>query len=253
MITLNTLLYHGNYQNILKEDSWFLRYENPIVSSKLITVNNVKDRESATEMLDKVKKESKDVDYFFVEDYEKQAVDYFSLDINKDTTRGYYYIIPYFCLLLHLKKGFVLNVSDDCTKELYFDTEFLEESVKLLTNNDKIPVTTLSWGYPKQSFGYDVGEWEQIETFRLQQKSQPEMDKFWYSVGFVDQIFLGSVDKLKKINYNLDTYDNPIYRGPWYCPNSWERRVAEYMHKNEMYRAVWKNPNHYYIHPGHKL
>jgi hypothetical protein len=47
-------------------------------------------------------KEKYNFEYFFVEDYEKQAIDFFNLDIDKKTTIGYYYIIPYFSLIFPL-------------------------------------------------------------------------------------------------------------------------------------------------------
>ena len=249
---LNTVLYQGNYKDILDETSWFLNYNSQVITKKLITVNNVDDRSTMENILN-LWKDKFGFDYFFVEDYEKQAREFFKLDINREKTLGYYYIISYFALTIYLESGFVFNVSSDCSKDIFFDDNFLIESKKEILNNDKIPVTTLSWGHAKQSFGKDVGEWEEEETFRLKNKVEPSLDNFWMSIGFVDQVFIASVDKLKKIDYNLETYDNPIYHGPWYCPNSWERRVAEYMYKNDQYRGVWKNNQHYYIHPGHSL
>lgn len=246
---LSTLLYEGNKKAILDQSGWFLNFRSSVIRSKLIIVNNVDNREELSEILESIR----GVKHFFVEDYEQEAIERFKLDIDKKNTLGYYYIIPYFCLLLYLDHGFVFHVSDDCMKEIVFSDEFLVESMKEISSNPRIPVTTLNWGRAGQSYGYDVGHWEQIESFRLKGKKEPEMEQFWYSFGFVDQVFVASVDKLKDVNYNLETYDNPIYQGPWYCPNSWERRLAEYMYKNDQYRGVWKRSDHYYIHPGHKL
>jgi len=250
---LNTILYDGNYRELLDESGWFLNYKSPVIKRKLITVNNVASRGYIEDLLQKCKAEHDNVDYIFVSDYEQAAISHFGLDINKDTTQGYYYIIPYFALILHLKEGYVFNVSDDCMKDIRFDDSFLIQSMAEMNTNPQIPVTTLGWGPPKQSFGYDVGEWEQIATFRLKNKVEPDMADFWYSVGFVDQVFVGDIAKLMKMDYNIATYDNPIYHGPWYCPNSWERRVAENMYHNNQYRGVWKKSEHYYMHPGHKL
>jgi hypothetical protein len=251
-MVLNTILYENNYTKILTDSNWFLNYKSDIITKKLITVNNVTSRDFIEYELNNWK-EKYNFDYFFVEDYEKESIEFFNLDIDKKTTLGYYYIIPYFSLITFLKNGFVFNVSQDCTETLYFDDNFLIESIKEISSNEKIPVTTLNWNLPKHSNGYDVGKWEEIETFRYKEKIENNLKHFWYSVGFVDQIFIASIDKLKHINYNLTSYDNPIYHGPWYCPNSWERRVAEFMYKNDQYRGVWKQSNHYYIHPGHSL
>jgi hypothetical protein len=249
-MVLNTLLYENNYKKILNEQSWFFNYQSDIITKKLITVNNVSGRDFMESELDSWK-EKYNFEYFFVEDYEKQAIDFFNLDIDKKTTIGYYYIIPYFSLTLFLNEGFVFHVSEDCTQKLYFDDTFLIESKKEILNNDKIPATTLSWGYPKQSFGKDVGEWEQEEAFIAKNKVEPNLDNFWMSIGFSDQLFVASVDKLKKIDYNLENYDGPGCCGAPYCPNSWERRLSDYLYNNDQYRGVWKNNQHYYIHATH--
>ena len=246
-MVLNTLLYENNYKKILNEESWFFNYQSDIITKKLITVNNVSGRDFMESELDSWK-EKYNFEYFFVEDYEKQAIDFFNLDIDKKTTIGYYYIIPYFALTLFLNEGFVFHVSEDCTQKLYFDDTFLIESKKEILNNDKIPSTTLNCGYAKQSFGKDVGEWEEEESFRIKNKTEPSLNNFWMSIGFLDQFFVASVDKLKKIDYNLESYDNPVCSGTSYCPNSWERRISEYLYKNDQYRGIWKNNQHYYIH-----
>lgn len=253
MITISTLLYEGNYRSVLAEEGWFLNYDSDLVSKKLIAVNNVKDRKFIHELLQRTGKYHSKIEFFFVEDLESECIQFFNLNIDKKATQGYYYIIPYFALTLHVNDGFFFHVSEDCSRDIRFSNEYIEASVKEIATNDKILVTTIGWGFPKQSHGYDVGEWEQIETFRLKNKTEPENNNFWHSVGFVDQIFIANANKLKSVNYNIETYDNPIYHGPWYCPNSWERRVAEYMYKNDLYRGVWKKSEDYYIHPGHTL
>jgi hypothetical protein len=250
---LSTLLYDGNIDELLSDSGWFLNFKSPVIQRKLIIINNVHDRQLTENKIISCTSKHNNIEYFFVSDFEQAAIDFFKLDIDKYVTKGYYYIIPYFALMYKLRSGFIFHVSDDCMKELKFSDSFLIESMKEISNNSKIPVTTLGWGLPKSSMGYDVGEWEQIETFRLKQKTESDMESFWHSIGFVDQVFIASIEKLIDFDYNLGTHDNPIYHGPWYCPDSWEQRVAEYMYKNDMYRGVWKTSNEYYIHPGHKL
>jgi hypothetical protein len=135
---------------------------------------------------------------------------------------------------------------------LYCDDTFLIESKKEILNNDKIPLTTLCWEYPnfKERFGHDVGQWEQEETFRIKNKVEPSLNNFWISMGFSEQFFVASVDKLKKMDYNLQKATNPFHAyGPPYCPTSWEKRVAHYIYNNDQYRGIWKNTQHYYKHP----
>lgn len=253
MVKLTTLLYEGNYKKILNSDSWFLNYSSSKIDKKIIVVNNVNNRKEIEQLIEHIKNNYSNIEYFFVEDYEKEAIEYFNLDIDKNSTLGYYYIIPYFAIILHINSGFFLHVSEDCTNNIVISEDYISASVEEISTNNRILVTTIGWGIPKQSNGYDVGEWEEIETFRLKNKKEPNSQNFWHSIGFVDQVFMANAEKLKMLNYNIQTYDNPIYHGPWYCPNSWERRVAEYMYKNDVYRGVWKNCEEYYIHPGHSL
>lgn len=252
MITITTILFQGNYQKILNPDSWFLNYNPTYDNKKLIVVNNVNDRPQIEILLNDYKKQFS-FDYFFVEDYEQESIKYFNLDIDKNKTVGYYYIIPYFTLILKLETDFVFHISEDCMNKIFFDESFISNSIEEIQNNPFIFSTTLSWGTKGASMGYDVGEWEQICTFRYKNKTEEENKKFWYTIGFSDQVFVSSKNKLIVPNYILDpsyvrSGDSPTCQGVPYCPESWERRVSEYIYKNDMYRGVWKNHNHYYLH-----
>jgi hypothetical protein len=247
MITISTLLYQGNYTNILNDQSWFLNYNPSYDHKKLIVVNNIKDRNNLSSILESYKK-THYVDYVFVEDFEDQCIKDFNLDINKNTTLGYYYIIPYFVLISKVETNMVFQLSEDCTNEIYFDEDFVLDSIKEINENNKIVSTTLNSGKSGISMGYDTGQWEQIESFRYKGKIEKENEKFWQGVGFSDQLFIASVSKLKAVDYNLETRDNKICLGTPYCPDSWERRVSEYLYQNDLYRGVWKNNKNYYIH-----
>jgi hypothetical protein len=245
---LSTLLYDGNIDGILSETSWFLNFKSPVIQSKLIIINNIQDRQlTERKILDRIS-DHNDIEYFFVDDCEQEVIEFFKLDINKETTVGYYYIIPYFALIYKLKTGIVFHVSHDCMHHINFSDDFLLESIKEITTNDKIPATTIGWRPPKASYGYDVGEWEQIEVFQHKQKSEPDMENFWYTVAFSDQVFVANIDKFITFDYNLTPYINPFCPGPSYCPDSWERRATEFLYRNNMYRAVWKRSDEYYLH-----
>ena len=252
MIIIATLLYQGNYLEILNENSWFTKYNPKYAHKKLIVVNNVQDREYIEYALNEYK-ERQDIEYFFIEDYEKLAISTFNLDIDRNKTIGYFYIIPYLALALKLETDYVFMVSADCTNTLTFEEDYVLNSIKEIENNPIVFSTSLNWGPKGFSMGYDVGEWEQINTYKYKNKEEANNDKFWYTVGFSDQVFIVSKKNLMNVDYNLDPnfvreLNSPICQGTPYCPESWERRVSEYLYKNNMYRGVWKNNNHYYIH-----
>jgi hypothetical protein len=251
-MVLNTVLYEKNFLDILNHQSFFFNFKNDIITKKVLTINNVLDPNLLIDALESTKENfGYEFDYFFVEDYEKEAIEFFNLDIDKKKTKGYHYIMPYFSLMMYLKSGFVFNVSSDCSKKINVNESFLKSSIKLIDKNKKVPLTTLSWELPKEL--NSVGEWEQQQTFLYKKKSEKNLKNFWYSSGFTDQVFIANIDMLKKIDYNILTNENPIYKGPSYCPNSWEKRVAEYMYKNNLYRGIFKDNKQYYIHPGHSL
>ena len=245
-LVLTTLLYEGNYEKILTPTSWFLGYQSASINSKLIIVNNVNDRIAMEERLKEVQRLHPSLDYFFVDDYEQQAIDWFKLDIDKHTTIGYYYIIPYFATLLKLQTGLMLHVSDDCPFSNDLPDEFIVDSCDEVLSNKNMPLTTLSWGVPKSSFGYDPGQWEEIDICRIKQVSGLENVKFWHTTWFSDQVFLANVDSLKNMNYNRDTRDMNI--GTSYCPDSFERRLSEELYHANLYQGVWKQSQYYYIH-----
>lgn len=247
MITISTLLYQGNYIDLFKEDSWFLNYSPKFDHKKLILVNNVNDRDYIEYRLSEIKEKHK-IEFSFMEDVEKDCIKDFKLDINRESTLGYYYIIPYFALLKKVDTEFVFHISEDCTKTINFDEDFVLSSIEELKSNKKLISTTINWGTPASSMGYDTGEWEQISSFKFKNKKEKTNDKFWYSFGFSDQVFIAEIKSLKSVDYNLQTRENPICFGTPYCPDSWERRVSEYMYQNDLYRGVWKNNKNYYIH-----
>ena len=41
MITLTTIIYDGNFKNILRDDSWFLNFKSKYVTKKRLNVNNI--------------------------------------------------------------------------------------------------------------------------------------------------------------------------------------------------------------------
>lgn len=176
MITLTTIAYEKNFEQILHPDSWFMKYNSPLVTNKLVVINNVDSKDRLKELI-------KGVNVLYVDQWKEEAKKFFNVPIYEHTL-GYYYTIPYFVLLFRVSTPYVFNVSSDCIVD--FKDDFLTDSIKELKKPDVI-ATTL-----------------------------PENDKTdYYTKVFSDQVFFADVAKLRKADYNT-TYGgdfSPHYGG----------------------------------------
>lgn len=220
MITLSTIVWEGNFRQVLNPSSYFMQYE----GEKVLVVNNVL---SEIELIGLLL--GTEFQVLSVKQYAEEAKKFFKLEID-ESTKGYWYTIPFFVLLLKCKTKYLLNVSDDC--EVNFEKDFIENSKKELKNPEVI-TTTLEWGE-------GVGKHESVK----------ESGNFYYSKGFSDQVFFTEVKILQNIDYNInDDWDyygmaaqgsGAVYHGG----NSFERRLATFMKHNNKFRAIYKKYNY---------
>lgn len=248
MITLNTIIYEGNYESLLSPDNWFFKFKSKFITNKLITINNIISMSSLLEKIDILKKEF-NFDVVFVDKELAEAKELFNLNID-NTTLGYNYTIPYFVSLNNVKTEFILNIATDCMADIQINDEYLELSINELKSNPICLTTMVSW--TKDNYimdnGKKIGEYEETETFRILGIEPKINDKFNYRANFTDQFFMGSIDKLKRINYNMnEMVSKQIYNGPAYGGNSFEKRMATYQIGSGTFNCVFKG-NQYYIH-----
>ena len=64
MVKLTTLLYEGNYKKILNSDSWFLNYHSSKIDKKIIVVNNVNNRKEIEQLIEQIKNNYSNIEYF---------------------------------------------------------------------------------------------------------------------------------------------------------------------------------------------
>jgi uncharacterized membrane protein len=247
MITLNTIIYDGNYQDIIGDNSWFINFKSDLVTQKKITINNLSKE-------NRYKLESALTNITFIDVNEKEVNkvnNIYKLGINSNSI-GYYYTIPYFVALNNIKTKFILNVATDCMQDINIDDKFLKASVLELENNNKCSTTMVSWvkNNKVMSNGRTIGTHERLETFNTLNVENIENKNFDQTFNFTDQFFMGSVYKLKNINYNIpETESNKIYKGPNYGGNSFEKRMVGHQVNNNVHNYIFKEKN-YYIHDG---
>jgi hypothetical protein len=254
MITLNTIIYEGNYNEFLHQNNWFFNFNSKYITKKIITVNNL----SSKDIFENKIKELKvlfDFDVIYVEDILTEVKEYFKLNIDKSNT-GYYYTIPYFASLYKTETEYFFNVASDCMGDIKVSDEFFEKSFIELTENSLCNTTMVSWCKDNKitkdinspHFGITIGEYEESETLRILKKDIPKSENFSSRYNFTDQLFFGKTDKLKSIDYNVDENVSSMwYTGPQYGGNCFEKRMVGYHIINNVYNLVYKK-NDYFIH-----
>jgi hypothetical protein len=248
MITLNTIVYEGNFMKLLNEDSWFFNFNSNLITKKMITVNNISSTFLFEELVNDLLLQF-DFDLIYVTEHEEKAKEFFNLNINSHT-RGYVYTLPYFTTILNTNTKYLLNIATDCMDDISIDNEFFNLAINELENNPICSSTMVAW--TKNNYimknGRTIGEYEEEEIFKIIPKRGGLSKYFNYTLNFTDQFFFNSIDNLKKIDYNIDEkYADKIYKGPDYGGNSFEKRMVAHQVYNNLYNCISKNKN-YYIH-----
>jgi hypothetical protein len=258
MITLNTIIYEGNYNDFLKENNWFFTFNSKYISKKIITVNNLSSKDIFENKI-KHLKEYFDFEVIYVDDLLEEVKTYFNLTIDSSNT-GYYYTIPYFVSLYKTDSEYFFNVASDCMDDIKITDDFFEKSFIELTENNFCNTTMVTWCKNNEittdvfspHFGITIGEYEESESFKKLNRDIPKSENFSIRYNFTDQLFLGKTNTLKQINYNVDENISGMwYTGPQYGGNCFEKRMVGHHIINNVYNLVFKNSD-YYIHDINK-
>lgn len=248
MITLNTIVYEDNFNQILSDDCWFFKFNSKLISNKTLTVNNITSIDIFLNKVNELKLKHK-FDLIYVDENKEKTILNYNLNIN-ETTLGYYYTIPYFIFLDHIKTKYVLNVASDCMHDIFIDDVFLMDSMKELDDNKLCSTTMVAWTKKNKIMdnGRTVGDHSEIEYSKILNVFEVTNEKFNHNSNFTDQFFMGITEKLRKYDYNVDeNISKIIYNGPAYGGNSFEKRMAGHHIKTKTYNFIYKGKQ-YYIH-----
>jgi hypothetical protein len=262
MVTLTTIIYDGNFKNILRDDSWFLNFENKYVTKKRLNVNNISNKVEFDQYVNNMRNIGFDFEIVYVDDLIEEANKYFNLNINRNTL-GFNYSIPYFTDILSISTPYMFNVTSDCQLDIRVSDDFFEKSIELVEGDNLYPLTVLSedlpWDNPIKRKEMDsispifancnsVGEWEQLGNLNFTEDKA--LDNFWCSWKFSDRVWFGKISKLKNINYtlkgNAPWYDENIM--PYAGRNAFECMVTEYLASVGIFRPIYKSKTDYYFH-----
>lgn len=238
MITLNTIIYEGNYRNFLNDNTWFFKFKSNLITKKTITINNLTSFDDFQKKLNNIKTDI-NIDLIHVNECKEQINSKYKLQITENTL-GYYYTIPYFCCIENIKTPYLFNVATDCMRDIKVDDSFFLSSIEKFNIDPDCSTTMVSW-----DDNFNPADQEEHDTTNIFKKIK-KSDNFYYRANFTDQLFFGDINKLKNIDYNIEEkYGNIIYHGPYYGGNSFEKRMVSHHVKNLKYNCVYKNNNYY--------
>jgi hypothetical protein len=254
LITLNTIIYDKNYQDLLSLDSWFFKFESKFISKKLITVNNVTNKDEIFNRIDNLRN-TIDFEVIYVEDVIDDVIDVFKLKVNRSSA-CYNYLVPNLSTILRCDTKFLLHISGDCMCDININDEFIQLSILEIENNSNCLNTTLPWvkDNRKMDGNLTVAQLESEKTFEYLNLPKTKVDKFSYTLGFADHLYLGSTNRLKSVDYNIREDDsefyNGFYKGPDHSGGSFEQRIADFKVKHGVFTGVFEDIQ-YYIHDNH--
>jgi hypothetical protein len=228
MLTFETKVWENDWEYILKNN-----YIDKMISNcnfnfnkKKIIINNVQNRKEVERHCEIKIKEGIIDEYYCVEDYSTQVLDFFEIDLNS-FKGGYVYSISELLGIYLCKTEFLLHFSSDSyLKKDNFN--WIEEGIKIMQNNPDIIVANPTWN---KKFA------------EVKSESTTEISNFFLGSGFSDQCYLIKNEVFRKNIYNEKNIMSDRY--PDYGGELFEKRVDSFMKNNNKFRITHKND--YYI------
>jgi hypothetical protein len=207
---------------------------------RTLFINNVSNEKRVRKQADKLIASGLLTDYYFVEDYAAEALEF--LGLSKEALgKGYYYSIASLV-------GIYLNL---CDYTLHFSgdsvvtepVDWVQCCIDEMQKNDRIKFSSLMW---------DIGSPEH-SWMEARKDSVEENDKFLVSRScFSDQCYLIKTEDFRGQIYNEDHPSSAAY--PVYGGELFEKRVNSWLRNRDYHRLIFKGGQ--YIHrnfPNHPL
>lgn len=194
---------------------------------KILLINNVNDIEKVKKYAERKVKNGIIDEFFVVEEYSNNALNYFNIE--KDSFNGgYYYSIAELVSIYLCKTDYLLHFSSDSFLENK-KVNWIDKAINIFKENNDIIVANPVW-----NFAYNEAVNESID----------EMEDFYVGYGFSDQCYLIRMDVFKNQIYNEKNIDSDRY--PTYGGELFEKRVDSFMRNHKKLRITSKEIS--YIH-----
>lgn len=223
MITFETKVWEKDWEYILKGDylEKMISNCNAQFSHKQLIVNNVCNRKKIEKQCAILKQKGIIDTYYFVEDYSKEVLNFFNIDINS-FNGGYVYSIAELVGIYLCKTKFLLHFSGDSYLEKN-DKDWITIAMQEMNENDTFFVANPVWN---KRFN------------EAKREAITEIYDFYIGEGFSDQCYLIRTKDFQKQIYN--EIHPELGKYPKYGGELFEKRVDAYMIKHNKRRITFK-------------
>jgi len=209
--------------NLIKKN---IDRNNYLFEKKVLMINNISNYTTVRKAADKLISNGTLTDYFLVDDYAKQALEFF--DITKeDLGVGYYYSISELVSIFLCDTDYLLHYSSD--SKLKNKSNWIHFALNQFEQNSRIKVANPTWNNK-----YDNAKKESIN----------ENKNFYKGFGFSDQCYLIKTKDFKQRIYKENNILSERY--PSYGGELFEKRVDSWMRNNNYYRITYKHDSYYH-------
>lgn len=221
-ITFETKCYENDWEFLLKTsylDEMVKRCHTDFACKQLL-INNVNDISQVRKFADtKVKEGIIDV-YYIVDDYAKEALNFFELS-KESLGKGYYYSIAELVGLYLSRTPYHLHFSSDARMEKKTRSNWIQEAITLMEVHPDYAVANAMWNR----------KFKEVEKQPL-----TENGNFRIGYGFSDQCYLVNTRLFRQPIYNEH---HPLSdRFPKYGGELFEKRVDSYIRNQDLKRIT---------------
>ncbi len=220
-VTFETKVYENDWRIVLRKgylEKMIKRCNYDFKEVNLI-VNNVQDKVKVGKVAEILKRQNIITEYYFVDDYESQVLNYF--DLTKASFKGgYYYSISELTGIYVCSTPYLLHFSSDSFLEDNSEN-WIDPAIALMNNESNFIVANPVWNYNfNEAFGEVIGD----------------QNDFYIGSGFSDQCYLIPVKVFREKIYN--EYNEESERYPKYGGELFEKRIDSFMKNNNKLRLT---------------
>ena len=227
-ITFETKCWEKDWKYLLKTNliKKNIDRNNYLFAKKVLIINNISNYTTVRKAADKLISNGTLTDYFLVDDYAKQALEFF--DITKeDLGAGYYYSISELVGIFLCDTDYLLHYSSD--SKLKNKSNWINFALNRFEQNSRIKVANPTWNN---------------EYVNAKKESIDENKNFYNGFGFSDQCYLIKTKDFKQRIYKENNILSERY--PSYGGELFEKRVDSWMRNNYYYRITYKHDSYYH-------
>lgn len=232
LITLEILCWENDYRRILSS-SYLHKIHvslNHEFTHRRLLVNQVISRSHVKRLLGKVGSFFDEI--IFVEDFFSEAM--YSLNLKESFTPfERQYSRGQFVGLNRCETRYLFHINADIEIENEFGIDFLQNGIEVLQQIDDVLTVSPKWAFQTSNGGLSGTDGylsEGVKSFSI-------MDRNYVACkGFSDNCYLADVEKLRSINWS--TQSDMTESFPKYAGFSFEKRIANYIYNNSLFRAI---------------